>query len=158
MRILWIDESQKGAFRGKLKHLQKLGLPGGQHGKGHRVRYNRELAFQLLICLLLAELGIDPNLVVRVVKEQWKTVLVDAIKAAVDRGQQTNPVYLVVRPKLMSGGGLQISWFQRYPYPGAPDDKNLRNAFDAPMKGAQPWFCAIELTRFAWPLDTLVLS
>src|SRR6516164_8808759 len=90
VRILWIDESQKGAFRGKLKHLQKLGLPGGQHGKGHRVRYNRELAFQLLICLLLAELGIDPNLVVRVVKEQWKTVLVDAIKAAVDRGQQTN--------------------------------------------------------------------
>jgi hypothetical protein len=155
IRILWIEESQKGAFRGKLKHLQKLGLPGGQHGKGRRIAYTREVGFQLLIALLLAQLGIDPVLVVQTVKEQWKTVLAPAIEAAVARGQVTNPVYLVVRPKLMSGGGLQISKFQRYPHPGAADDKNLRDAFDTPVAGAQTWFCAIPLTPFAVHLDVL---
>jgi hypothetical protein len=155
-RIFWIEESQAGAFRGKLKHLQKLGLPGGRHGKGRRIAYTRELAFQLLIALLLGELGIDPVLVVQAVKEHWKTVLAPAVAAAIDRGQATNPVYLVVRPKLMSGGGLQISKFQRYPYPGAPNDTNLRDEFDRQVGGAQTWFCAIDLTRFAVQLDMLL--
>jgi len=155
VRILWIDESQKGAFRGKLKHLQKLGLPGGQHGKGRRIAYTREVAFQLLIALLISELGIDPVLVVQAVKENWKTIFVPAVEAAIARGQAVNPVYLVVRPKLMSGGGLQISTFRRYPYPGAADDKNLREAFDTPVTGAQTWFCAIDLTPFAVNLDIL---
>ena len=154
IRILWIDERQAGAFRGKLKHLQKLGLPGGQHGKGRRIAYTRELAFQLLIALLLSQLGIDPVLVVQVVKENWKTVLVPAIEIAIARGQATNPVCLVVRPKLMSGGGLQISTFQRYSY-GVVDDKNLINAFDTPVTGAQTWFCAVDLTPFAVNLDIL---
>src|SRR5262245_12814320 len=153
--VFWIDESQKGALRGKLKHLQKLGLPGGQHGKGRRIPYTRKLAFQLLVALLLAQLGIDPILVVQAVKEQWDKVLQPAIETAIDRGQATNPVYLVVRPKLMSGGGLQISMFQRHSYPGATDDK-LRDAADEQVQGAQTWFCMIDLTRFATPLNVLL--
>jgi hypothetical protein len=95
-------------------------------------------------------------LVVQAVKEQWKTVLAPAIKTAIDRGQATNPVYLVVRPKLMSEGGLQISKFRRYPYPGAANDTNLRDEFDTQVGGAQTWFCAIDLTRFATQLDVLL--
>jgi len=155
IRIFWIDESQKGALRGKLKHLQKLGLPGGQHGKGRRISYTRELAFQLLIALLLAQLGIDPTLVVRAVKENWKGALAPAIEAAINRGQAGNPVCLVVRPRLMSGGDLQISWFRRYSsVPGKPD--GLPDQADEQIVGVQTWFCVIELSRFAVQLDVLL--
>jgi len=160
VRIFWIDEQQKGAFRGKLKHLQKLGLPGLEPGKGRRIAYTRELVFQLLLALLFAQLGIDPTLVVRAVKENWKGTLAPAVEAAIDRGQAGNPVCLVVRPRLMSGGGLQISWFRRYSYVPRknPDDNpdELPNKADEQIAGVQPWFCVIELTRFAAQLDVLL--
>jgi hypothetical protein len=153
--ICWIDEHQKGAFRGKLKHLQRIGLPEIEPGKGRRVAYTRELVFQWLIALLLGQLGIDPVLVVRTVKENWKNVLAPAIEAAISRRARAgNHVYLVLRPRLMSGGGLQISWFERHSPIGGGID-NLPDAADKEFPGMQTWFCAIDLTPFASNLDML---
>ena len=113
------------------------------------------LVFQWLIALLLGQLGIDPVLVVRTVKENWKNVLAPAIEAAISRRARAgNHVYLVLRPRLMSGGGLQISWFERHSPIGGGID-NLPDAADKEFPGMQTWCCAIDLTPFASNLDML---
>ena len=156
-RIFWIDEQQKGAFRGKLKHLQKLGLPGTEPGKGRRVAYTRELVFQLLLALLFGQLGTDPTLVVRMVKTNWKAVLAPAVEAAIAyRAQMGNRVYLVLRPRLVIGEGVQISWFERRAVaPGGYTD-SLPEEVDKEIAGVQPPVVLIDLTRFAAQLDVLL--
>src|SRR4051812_20669682 len=65
---------QRGAFRGRLAHLRRLGIPIGlTPGKGKRISYEIEQVYQLALCLELAEFGLDPSLIVRMVKQFWAT-------------------------------------------------------------------------------------
>jgi hypothetical protein len=72
---------QKTAFRGRLKHFRKLGIPQQQPGKGSRISYTASDVFQLMIACELAEFGVDPSLITKIVKRHWrlKGSLVDAI-------------------------------------------------------------------------------
>ena len=70
-RIFDAEHVQKAAFRGRLKHFRKLGIPRHNPGKGARVAYGMPDIYQLMICLELSELGIDPNLVAKLVHHHW---------------------------------------------------------------------------------------
>lgn len=154
-------DRQRGALRGRLKHLQRLDLPGLEPGKGKRVQYGRELLFQWLIALLLAQLGIDPVVIVRAVKENWTETLWPAVKDAIAySAQEGNHVYLALRPRLMSGAwtgdaGLEITAFKRFATAGSNRD-NLLFEEEKPSAGMKTWFCTIDLTSFALQLDVLL--
>jgi hypothetical protein len=105
--VLGLDhKTQQGPFRGRLKRLQQLGLPGLAAGKGARVSYSLEQAAQWLVALLLAELGLDPVVIVKGILEYWNSQL--ARQATDSEALVNNPVMLVLRPRLMSA-----SWTQR---------------------------------------------
>jgi hypothetical protein len=70
-RVFDLEDAQEGAFRGRLKHFRKLGIPAENPGKGARLRYSASDIFQLLICLELSEFGIDPTLIVKIVQSHW---------------------------------------------------------------------------------------
>lgn len=70
-RVFDAEDAQRGAFRGRLKHFRKLGIPAKNPGKGSRLQYSASDLFQLLIALELSEFNIDPNLIVKIVQEHW---------------------------------------------------------------------------------------
>lgn len=70
-RVFDAEDAQRGAFRGRLKHFRKLGIPAKNPGKGSRLQYSASDLFQLLIALELSEFNIDPNLIVKILQEHW---------------------------------------------------------------------------------------
>ena len=119
------QDVQRGAFRARLKHFQRLGLPGIEAGKGTRVRYTYDLACQWLIGLMMAEVGVDPILIARIVKTRWE-YLGPWVRRATDSDATENPVFFSLRPRLMSGAWAGersdpktlewISAFRRYDF------------------------------------------
>ena len=89
------ETAQKGALRGRLKRLSTLGLPAGGPGKGTRRLYSEDEALQLLLALLLADLGIDPVLIVPRIKTVWPG-LGKRVRSA-DKAPADNPTMLTVR-------------------------------------------------------------
>jgi hypothetical protein len=92
--------AQKGALRGRIKHLQRLGLPSKGPGKGKRIAYSAAAVHAWLIALELEEFGIDPALAVRMIKDRWKD-LSRFIREARE-ARHDNDIILVVRPCFMS--------------------------------------------------------
>lgn len=96
--------TQQSALRGRIKHLQRLGLPGLNPGKGARLDYSVEQASQWLLVLLLSEAGVEPVLGVKLVRDSWPKYL-SWFKRAQDLAKvQTNAgshVFLTVRPHLL---------------------------------------------------------
>ena len=70
-RVYDAEDVQKNAFRGRLKHFRKLGIPQHNPGKGGRIAYDVQDVWQLMVCLELSEFGIDPNLIVKIVQRHW---------------------------------------------------------------------------------------
>lgn len=65
-------EVQRGAFRGRMKHLQRLGLPlGDKPGKGRRIDYSEAQIVQLALALELSEAGLDPTRIVTFIESCW---------------------------------------------------------------------------------------
>src|SRR6476659_4116020 len=75
------SKHQQGALRGRLKNLQRLGLGSGT-GKGARNRYSRAQVYQWLLCLTLMESGVDPSIIIPMVKANWKMLAPVAMQAA----------------------------------------------------------------------------
>jgi hypothetical protein len=102
-RLYKADEAaQRGAFRGRLKHLQRLGIPmGSRPGKGKKVSYDRQQIYQWAFCLELEEFGIDPTVIVRIVEREWeKNILPQFITA--ERNERE--WFLFTAPRFMSAG------------------------------------------------------
>ena len=70
-KVFDAEDAQRGAFRGRLKHFRKLGIPAKNPGKGSRLQYSASDLFQLLVALELSEFNIDPNLIVKIVQGHW---------------------------------------------------------------------------------------
>jgi hypothetical protein len=72
-RLHGADAVQRKAFRGRLKHLKRLGIPSGiAPGKGAKIFYYEAQLYEWALCLELAEFGIDPTVIVRLIEESWQ--------------------------------------------------------------------------------------
>ncbi|RUU87742.1 hypothetical protein EOB59_24590 [Mesorhizobium sp. M7A.F.Ca.MR.176.00.0.0] len=108
------DDVQAKAFRGRLKHLKRLGVPLGSHpGTGKKIWYHDEQVYQWAFCLELAEFGIDPTAVVSFIRENWPDIFTHFQEAPKGAGRDELCFYSV--PALMSatlteGDGIPYSW------------------------------------------------
>jgi hypothetical protein len=92
--------AQKGALRGRIQNLRRLGLPSGGPGRGKTISYTDARVCAWLIALELEEFGVDPALAVRMIKTRW-TDLSRFIREARE-ARHDNDIILVVRPCFMS--------------------------------------------------------
>jgi hypothetical protein len=67
-------EAQKGALRGRIKHLQRLGLTVKAPGV-RKIAYTREQIYELGFCLQLEQLGADPTVAVKLLQAYRKYIL-----------------------------------------------------------------------------------
>jgi hypothetical protein len=105
------QETRQGALRGRLKHLQRLGLPGIEAGKGARVRYSLAQASQWLLAMLINEVRVDPVVSVQTIQKAWPQLQRWFERAIDEDAESGNPVWLTLRPEPMSGwtktGGVE---------------------------------------------------
>jgi hypothetical protein len=67
--------AQKRAFRGRLQHLRRLGLPSGGVGRGKAITYAKANIYELGFCLQLEQMGIDPSLAAKMLKAHREYIL-----------------------------------------------------------------------------------
>jgi hypothetical protein len=106
-KVFDAEDAQPGAFRARLKHFRKLGIPAKNPGKGARVRYSESDLLQLLIALELTEFGLDPALIVKIIRRDWvrRNGFYVAIQAAIPNATQlysSEDIYAVMRVSVMS--------------------------------------------------------
>ncbi|WP_157085661.1 hypothetical protein [Methylobacterium sp. Leaf99] len=127
-------EVQRGAFRGRLKHLQRLGLPLGEKpGKGSRINYDAQQIWQLAVALELAEFGIDPTKIVLIIKHQWRESISIRIDEALEKfGERDETLELYVSfmssawtGREIQGGGMPASIYPNFVRP--PTRTNRRS-------------------------------
>lgn len=96
------EDVQRTAFRGRLKHFRKLGIPQQQPGKGSRIRYTGSDIFQLMVACEFAEFGIDPHLITNIIRQHWRLKL--GLFQAIDLTQQfpANDFLVVMESRFMS--------------------------------------------------------
>jgi hypothetical protein len=104
---------QQGAFRGRLKALKKLGIPLGSHpGRGRKIEYGYDELYQWMLCLELAELGVDPAVVGKLMRDRWELDLrlyfYQAEKGLDLLSDAPDDVYVMIHTELMSA-----SWRRR---------------------------------------------
>jgi hypothetical protein len=141
---------QRGALRGRVKHLQRLGLVDLKVGRKKRVNYSREQVAQWLLALLLAETGMDPTVVVASLKNSWKTITGAVERATSHEALSGEPYYLCAWPRVMSA-----AWGQRSPLtisviqlPRPASFPSPRNEMLALItENPDSWFCVHNLTR-----------
>jgi hypothetical protein len=66
------ESVQRGALRSRLKRFAQLGVPESLEGQEGRRLYSQEECHQMLVTLLLGNLGLDPLVTARAVKKVWK--------------------------------------------------------------------------------------
>jgi hypothetical protein len=152
------EQVQRGALRARLKRLSQLGLPAALEDLEGRRLYSLEECHQLLVALLLGNLGLDPMVVARAVKKAWKQNLRQgAIEAAreadaVPKKQIDNPMVLhavlcVVSEPWRTGDpntALTISGLQRRFKRGSD---LVVNNFES--LGAVEWSAVLDYTEAA---------
>ena len=148
-----------GPLRGRLKHLQRLGIGAGV-GKGKRWQYPKEIAQQWLICLLLEQLGLDPTVAANAVKANWEKILSNWMDRAVARQavDTNNHVILLIRSEMMTaswtgGPGLTL-WMDHFrdasPVPANFTRYSMLTAYDVDQN--RP-LTAIDITIYVSRLN-----
>jgi hypothetical protein len=117
-------EVQRGAFRGRLKHLQRLGIPLGERpGKGSRINYSCDQIWQLAVALELAEVGIDPAIISNIFKRSWNSSISIMVDEAIEKSADSDEI-LEAHVSLMSsawtGQDVRFDLASRF----FPRDKN----------------------------------
>jgi hypothetical protein len=93
---------QRKAFRARIQHLQKLGIPLGlKPGKGRKISYTEEEVFQWVLCLELAEYSINPSAITNTIKAYWNSHLLDAFRAARRAPEKSDDVQVCFSPHLV---------------------------------------------------------
>jgi hypothetical protein len=67
--------AQRGALRGRIKHLQRLGLTPKRPDKGRIIKYSDAAVWAWMIALELEEFGLDPTIIASLIKSCWDYLL-----------------------------------------------------------------------------------
>jgi hypothetical protein len=140
-------QTQQGALRGRLKHLQRLGLPGIEAGKGARVQYSLVQASQWLLAMLMGEIGVDPAISVQTIQKAWPQ-LQRWFERALDKDALSgNPVWLTLRPQPMSGWtkAPAIEWIGAFRWKEPRSKQQPYNLLN--KANDDEWLCTRNLTR-----------
>jgi hypothetical protein len=73
-RVHLIPEATMGLFRGRLQHLQRLGMVPASPGRGRKISYEKSDVFLWAFALEIAEFGIDPKVFRKMVEISWPAV------------------------------------------------------------------------------------
>jgi hypothetical protein len=93
---------QKKAFRGKIQHFQKLGIPLNlKPGKGRKNLYTEDELFQWALCLELAEYGVHPSTIADTIRAYWKSHLLPAFRAASQNETPKDDILVCFSPHLV---------------------------------------------------------
>jgi hypothetical protein len=103
-----VPASAEGSFRGRVRHLQRIGLFGNAPGKGRRIPYTVVQTNEWMLALLLAQLGVDPVVIVNSVTRERTKLQEWILEATDDDALGGNEVFLESRPQLMSS-----AWFSK---------------------------------------------
>jgi hypothetical protein len=145
--VLPTSQTQRGALRGRLKHLQRLGLPGIEAGKGARVQYSLAQASQWLAAMLMGEVGVDPVISVETIQKAWPQ-LQRWFERALDKDALSgNPVWLTLRPRPMSGWAKvpgNIEWVGAFSWKKPRHSPQPYNLLDA--ANDEQWLCTRNLS------------
>ena len=85
-----------GAFRGRIKHFQRIGLVPASPGKGKRIAYILADVYVWGFCLELAEFGMDPMTIIKIAKRIWNTIFYTAFGQELD-----SDLYFLFHPALL---------------------------------------------------------
>jgi hypothetical protein len=121
-RLNRISDSKRVAFRARLKHFQRMGLPHGANtGTGKKARYSFPMALQLCVAFQLAQTGMAPKRIVSTVEGNWIAIRFNCFAAMLSPDQAkafkpplTNRVAMVVNPEALRE--LTISGEGEYDY------------------------------------------
>ncbi len=91
-----IDAETRGAFRGRIQHLQRLGVTPSSPGKGKHIEYSYEDVAKWAFLLQLEEFGIDPTSAIHIMDKCWSKVSPHITPVMPD-----DPVLLIVDPGII---------------------------------------------------------
>ncbi len=119
--LFGVPATALGSFRGRVRHLQRIGLVDVAPGKGRRISYTRMQASEWMLALYLADLGVDPVVIVKSIKQERKKLQEWMREATDEAARDGNEVFLATHPALMSGawaskdpaGVLRFAKFRR---------------------------------------------
>ena len=96
------EDVQDTAFRGRIQHFRKCKLPERRVGKGARHRYSADDVFQLVLAFEFAELGVDPSLIIQVIRRHWRAQT--GLWAAIANAQRfpDDDILVVIEANFMS--------------------------------------------------------
>jgi hypothetical protein len=103
LAALAIDDAWRAPFRARVKHFLRLGALGARSRRGASITYSFEAAARLAILFLIADVGLDPGLSVRLVEEYWEKELQRRVRQAVAPGSGGNPWFMTLRLAAMRG-------------------------------------------------------
>jgi hypothetical protein len=94
-RVHSVPEGFLGAFRGRIKHFQRIGIVPTSPGKGKKISYERPNIFYWALCLEFVECGIDPTEIKRLINVLWGSVAKYLLEGGAGRDK-----YLYFYPKM----------------------------------------------------------
>jgi hypothetical protein len=93
---------QRKAFRARLQHLQKLGVPLNlRPGKGRKISYSEDEVLQWALCLELAQYNVIPLTAVNTVKAYWKSHLADTFREALQAPKNSDDLMALFSPHIL---------------------------------------------------------
>jgi hypothetical protein len=110
------DAAQKGALRGRIKHLQGLGLAVKAQRGVRRVAYTRGQIYELGFCLQLEQAGIDASIAAKLLQAYRKYIL-DAYAEAEEAIQKREHYFFWLVTEFMTA-----RWStKKLKFPGLPE-------------------------------------
>jgi hypothetical protein len=92
-RVHRIPASSLGAFRGRIKHLARLGLVPRSPGKGKKISYEKIDVYKWALALEFGQFGIDPTVIKLFIETHWRSILSD-LDASPDKYLFFHPCFL----------------------------------------------------------------
>lgn len=138
--------------------MQRIGLVELAAEKSKRVEYSHAQVAQWLLALIMAELGLDPVIIVSAIKSHWKQIAGDIERASSWEARSGGAhAYLCLWPCVMTASWEQkpaISLNVFFLDPPSPLPMARNELMEMVNANRDAWFCAYDLTRALSRLET----